>query len=386
MSQLSKFCKIHLVSEQEDVINFFTNLMEVMGNFSVEREFLHESYSCNSLVILDARMLESVSSSFYNKIKEKNYVILCLVPITISCATRNYIDNKFKYAIPFPIKRELFINYYKEINYSNDHINEKIDENDDLIYTKKETFWGYFIGKSNLIKKLRTEIEEVAKSDKPVLLMGETGTGKTTGAYVIHNLSKRKQKKIQALNISTVVDSLASSTFFGTEKGAYTDAVFKEGLFSLADKSTLFLDEIGLATPAIQAMLLTVLGSGVIQKVGSDNFVKVDVRLITATNAKLDRMVEEGLFRADLFFRIAANIIIFPALRERKEDIPDIVKAYLWKRQKDISEEAMEKLYEYSWPGNIRELHNCLERAVTTSREDKISVKNVKFGVLNPET
>ena len=181
------------------------------------------------------------------------------------------------------------------------------------------------------------------------------------------------------LSMSTIVDSLAGSTFFGTVTGAYTDATSKKGFFKMADKSTLFLDEIGLASPLVQAMLLNVLNSGEIQKVGSDNIEKVDVRLITATNENLELLVEKGSFRSDLFYRINDNIIKMPALRDRKEDLPEIVTAHLSGTARTLSENAMDKIMQYNWPGNIRQLHKCLDRAFNFYNKEIITADELDF-------
>ena len=215
-------------------------------------------------------------------------------------------------------------------------------------------------------------------------MLGETGTGKTTAAELIHALSVSKNKKMISYSLSTVVESLAESTFFGHVKGSYTNAENERiGLFEAADGSTLFLDELGVASLEVQAMLLTVLDTGNFKKVGTQKEQHVDVRMLFATNADLTRMLRNGSFRSDLYFRICDNIIKLPPLRERKEDILDIVKSYISKENYRIKQEALKRLENYSWPGNIRELHKCLRRAMNHSRDGIIGSEQIDFGDLN---
>ena len=185
-------------------------------------------------------------------------------------------------------------------------------------------------------------------------------------------------------SLSTVVESLAESTFFGHVKGSYTNASIETiGLFEAANGSTVFFDELGLASLAVQAMLLTVLETGNFKKVGSQKEQHVDVRVIFATNADLTQMLREGTFRTDLYWRICDNIIKLPSLRERKEDICDMVESYISKEDYTIKDEAIEKLENYSWPGNIRQLHKCLRRAMSHAKDHVIRADQIDFGDIN---
>ena len=207
------------------------------------------------------------------------------------------------------------------------------------------------------------------------------GTGKTTAAKIIHSHSQTKDKKMVSYSLSTVVESLAESTFFGHVKGSYTNAENERiGLFEAADGGTLFLDELGVASLDVQAMLLTVLETGNFKKVGTQKEQHVDVRLIFATNADITRMLRDGSFRSDLYFRICDNIIKLPPLRERKEDIWEMVESYIVKEDFMIKEDALERLENYSWPGNIRELHKCLRRAMVRSKDHVIGAEQIDFG------
>lgn len=377
---------IYLVSKREDIINYFMSMKEVFCNLLIENNVPSPGELRKSLVVLDASILDSSPRSLFVQIEEKTYPILCIVPFQISNNIKQYVEGKFNYTIPFPIQKNLAINYCKnileEIRVKNHEINETRKQFCQK-FTEKTSFFGFFYGKSKLIKEVRTKIEKIAQNDSTVLLLGETGTGKSTCGNIIHKLSKRGNKKIITCNISTVVDTLASSTFFGTETGAYTDATAKEGLFKQAHKSSLFLDEIGLASLSVQGILLDVINTGKVQKVGSDNFEKVDVRLITATNENLEQLINENKFRRDFFYRIQDNILKLPALRERPEDIPSIVDNYLINKQKTLSNSAIEKLQEYRWNGNIRELIQCLNRAIDYSTEDIITADEIEFSIFD---
>lgn len=228
-----------------------------------------------------------------------------------------------------------------------------------------------------LVKKA---IVSASQNDMPVLLLGETGTGKSTAARIIHDLSKRKIKPYVHINSSNVDDTFAETELFGSEKGAYTDAQKRDGKFKTADGGTLFIDEIGNASKRIQGKLLTILDTGNYYSVGSDVLKKTDVRLICATNADLKLKIMKGEFRKDLLYRIAGYVIYLPTLRERKKDIGLIAKYIAGKSGKTISELAVKKLESFSWPGNIRQLQFCLERACRTQKSE-IDIQDIKFDV-----
>ena len=188
---------------------------------------------------------------------------------------------------------------------------------------------------------------------------------------------------MQSVNMATVIEGLAESTLFGTKEGGYTDATNREGLFKTADKSTLFLDEIGTASNVIQSKLLTVLETGLIKKVGSDVKEKVDVRVITSTNANIRTMLEEGTFRKDFYFRISDLIIEIPPLEKHKEDLRIICNEYVKDKNITFSEQAFQKIEDYNWPGNIRELHQCINRALIKCTGNAITPEVIDFGLFN---
>jgi PAS domain S-box-containing protein len=242
--------------------------------------------------------------------------------------------------------------------------------------------FGEIIGQGAAINRVLRQAEQVAGTDATVLLLGETGTGKELLASAIHNLSPRRSRAMVKVNCAALPGTLVESELFGREKGAYTGALSKQvGRFEFADNSTIFLDEIGDLPPEIQVKLLRVLQDGELEHLGSPRAIKVNVRVIAATNRDLGLAVREGRFREDLFYRLNVFPITVPPLRERREDIPLLVWAFveafakaLGKPIRAIAKESMEALKHYPWPGNIRELRNTIERAMITSTGPTLAV------------
>ena len=235
------------------------------------------------------------------------------------------------------------------------------------------------IGDSRPMQQVFTEVHQAAPSRATVLLRGESGTGKEAIARAIHHLSPRKDGPFIKVNCAALTESLLESELFGHEKGSFTGAVGeRKGRFELAHGGTLFLDEIGDVSPAFQAKLLRVLQEREFERVGGSKAVKVDVRLICATNRDLEKMVQRGDYRADLYYRINVVSITLPPLRERRDDIPLLVAHFLDRynkenrRQLKITPDAMKVLSSCYWPGNVRELENCIERTATMVQGDAI--------------
>ncbi len=218
-------------------------------------------------------------------------------------------------------------------------------------------------------------MERVASTDSTVLIQGETGTGKELIARAIHNISSRCGRSFVKLNCAAIPLDLLESELFGHERGAFTGAIAQKiGRFELADKGTLFLDEVGDIPPALQPKLLRVLQEQEFERLGSTRTHQVDVRLVAATNRDLTGMVNRGEFRSDLYYRLNVFPVVLPPLRERREDIPALVNHFvemfgrrMGKQIEQISDETMTALASYPWPGNIRELQNLVERAVILS-------------------
>ena len=240
------------------------------------------------------------------------------------------------------------------------------------------------IGRSAGMRRIFSLIEQIAPTRSTVLVRGESGTGKELIAGAVHYHSTRASGPFIKINCGAIPGTLLESELFGYEKGAFTGADrLKPGRFELADGGTLFLDEIGDMENALQIKLLRVLQSGEIEHLGGTETMKVDVRVIAATNTNLEEKIEQGLFREDLYYRINVVPIDIPPLRDRRDDIPVLATYFIdrlseetHQAKKTITPEAMDLLIHYNWPGNIRELQNMIERAVVLSRSDTLTPKS----------
>jgi DNA-binding NtrC family response regulator len=239
------------------------------------------------------------------------------------------------------------------------------------------------VGKSEAMRKVVTTARQVAASDIPVLIMGESGTGKELIARAIHNYSRRRKGRLVPLNCAGLAESILEDELFGHVRGSFTGAqTDREGRFEHADGGTLFMDEIGDMPASMQAKLLRVLENGEVVRLGSNDPVRVDVRLISATNRNLDEMVAEKQFREDLYFRIKGATIHIPPLRERREDIPLLIHFFMkqaaekyGKKQAGLKPQTLAALMAYSWPGNVRQLRNAVENMMVMSgNEEEIDV------------
>lgn len=243
------------------------------------------------------------------------------------------------------------------------------------------------LGESKAIKQILQLIDKVALTDATVLVQGESGVGKELVAKAIHFRSKRRHKPFVKVSCAAIPESLLEVELFGREKGAYTDATEpKPGRFELAHQGTIFLDEVGDLTPTMQAKLLRVLQEKEFERVGGTQTIRVDVRIIAATNKDLTSAVEKGEFREDLFYRLNVVPMVILPLRERKEDIPVLAEAFIArccaemeKPTMTLSDDAMQMLLDYDWPGNVRELQNVLERAIILAEEPIIRARDLHF-------
>ncbi|MCI0530719.1 MAG: sigma-54 dependent transcriptional regulator [candidate division Zixibacteria bacterium] len=250
-----------------------------------------------------------------------------------------------------------------------------------------------FVGKSDVIAKVKEMVQRVAPTDSTVLLLGESGTGKELIARALHSCSQRADKPFVSINSTALPENLLESELFGHVKGSFTGAIRdKEGLFKVADGGTFFLDEIGETPPGIQVKLLRVLEEREITPVGGTKPQKVDVRIVTATNQDLEQQVKIKQFRADLFYRLNVLPIFIPPLRKRKDDIPILCEyfvnrhcARLGVKPKTITPEALQILIDFHWPGNVRELENTLERAIILTQGGKIEPEDLPASVRNSE-
>lgn len=267
-------------------------------------------------------------------------------------------------------------------------VQEKVE-----VVPSQKTRLGDIVGKNVKMRELYSVIEKIAPSSATVIIEGETGTGKEVVAQTIHKLSPRAQNTMMVFDCGAVPKNLIESELFGHEKGSFTGAIMtRQGLFEMAHGSTLFLDELGELPPELQPKLLRALEQREIRRVGGTRSIKVDVRIIAATNRQLEEEVRSGRFRQDLFYRLSVVRLSLPPLRERLDDLPLLVETFLhdhaYNRLPDgsrkcthISPQAMDLLMAYSWPGNVRELINAIERAVSFASGDELLPEHLPDGI-----
>ena len=266
----------------------------------------------------------------------------------------------------------------KRLKNENAYLRQQLDERFGL---------GAIIGRSARMRALFQMIETVAGTSTTILISGETGTGKELVARAIHQTSARRQHRFVALNCSAIPDALLEAEIFGHVRGAFTGAIaFRAGRIEHADKGTLFLDEIGTMPGSLQMKMLRVLQEREFERIGESKAIKVDVRIVAATNADLRKMVREGSFREDLYYRLNVIQIELPPLRDRREDIPLLVQHFVSKYATAtgpggppvlVSQDVMRRLMSFSWPGNVRQLENAIERAAVTARDGVITPKSL---------
>jgi two-component system response regulator HydG len=265
---------------------------------------------------------------------------------------------------------------FKELRQENETLKSRLDEKFDF---------GNLVGSSQTMQELGETLQLVAPTDATVLITGESGTGKELIAGAVHHNSLRRDKPFIKVNCAALHENLLESELFGHEKGAYTGATEKrKGRFEMADQGTLFLDEIGDMSATTQAKILRVLQDGQFERLGGMKTLKSDVRVIAATHKDLEKLIDEGAFRQDLYFRLSVVPLHLPPLRERPMDIPALADHFLMryseKNRKDIRTfhpQAMESLLAYTWPGNIRELENAIERAVILCLDEQILLRHL---------
>lgn len=260
-----------------------------------------------------------------------------------------------------------------------------LDRNLRHIHSRSDSVWGSIVGESEALDKVLQIVKRVADTPATVLISGESGTGKEVIAKVLHKASSRSAAPFVSINCAAIPETLLESELFGYEKGAFTGAVSnKQGKFEFADGGVLFLDEIGEMSLNLQVKLLRVLQEQEFQRVGGNRDIRVDVRLIAATNKNLRQQVESGLFRSDLFFRLNVVHVPMPPLRDRISDIPLLTSHFLKKScdrlgrlLMEIQPETMRILCSYSWPGNVRELENAIEYGILMSKGHSITVEDL---------
>jgi DNA-binding NtrC family response regulator len=310
-------------------------------------------------------------------------ILMMTAYATVDTAVKAMKEGAFDYLVkPFaPDEVEIQIKKivaHRELVLENILLRQKLEERSE---------YDEIIGKSDPMQKIFDLISQVAPTDSTVLITGESGTGKELIAQAIHGNSQRCYMPFIAVSCGALPDSLLESELFGYEKGAFTGAEYtKKGRFELADNGTLFLDEIGDISLKTQVDLLRVLQQKAFRRLGGVAEIQVDVRILAATNRNLQKAISENKFREDLFYRLNVISIHVPPLRERKEDIPLLVKAFIRKCCLEMNKEvvkiaptALNVLMDYDWPGNVRELENVIERALVIGRGSEIVTEDLPF-------
>ncbi len=338
------------------------------------------------LVILDLKMPGIDGMKVLEKIKESSpetAVVVITGYATVESAVEAMKRGAYDF-LPKPFTPEEFRLIVERVLEKKSLILEDIYLRQELEVRRKS---DVIIGKSRTMQKVYELIKRVGPTNSTVLILGESGTGKELVARAIHYQSRRKNKPFITADCGALVENLFESELFGHVKGSFTDATStKPGRFELANGGTLFFDEIGNIGPNVQAKLLRAIQEREITRIGSSKAIKIDLRIIAATNKNLRKAIQEKTFREDLFYRLSVVPITLPLLRERPEDIPELanyfLKKYNQKRGKNltgISQRAMKALRKYSWPGNVRELENAIERAVVLARGNAIEPSDLFY-------
>ncbi len=341
------------------------------------------------LILLDIQMPGIDGIETLQKLREDNPhlpVIMMTAHGTIERAVTSMKLGAYDF-LTKPFARERLV-----VTVNNALINSSLRREVDELRSELRSKYAFanIIGQSGVMRDVFRSVEKVINSNVTVLINGESGTGKELIARAIHyHSTARASKPFVAVNCSALPESLLESELFGHEKGAFTGALGRRvGKFEQANGGTIFLDEIGLMTAATQSKLLRVLQEREFERVGGNELVKVDVRVISATNKDLEEEMKKGEFREDLYYRIAVFPIKLPPLRERKEDIPLLAAHFLQKYSKQegkpiegISSDALDLMMAYNWPGNVRELENAMERAVVLAASHELNAKDLPVAV-----
>ena len=376
--------RIIVIDDEENQRNLLSGYLKKKGHAVRQAESGPNALNLLSdkgadVAITDMRMPEMDGLTLLNELKKffpEMSVIIVTAFATVESAVTAMKAGAYDYLIK-PINLDQLSMILEKIEDTKNLLNEN-----QYLKRKLEQAEGFpeLIGKSKQFHKILSDIKMVAGSDSTVLIRGESGTGKELVAKAIHDNSPRKSGPFMAVNCAALPETLLESELFGYEKGAFTGANKRRlGRFELADKGTLFLDEIGDLSPSMQVKLLRVLEAKTFERLGSSEPIKVDIRVITATNRDLEAKVQDGSFREDLFYRLNVIPLILPPLRERKDDILVLAEYFIrkfaaqsGKEIEGLTDDAWEMLQAHAWPGNVRELENTIERAVVMSRNPVI--------------
>jgi DNA-binding NtrC family response regulator len=389
--------RILVADDEEDILLLYKNILKndfklttaTRGSDAV-RKVSEEHFD---LVILDVIMPEMNGIEALKKIKEIDGS-LDVIMVTASKEVKPAVDclkfGAFDYIIkPFEVEDLLSTIRKalerKKIIMENLYLKQALDERASL---------GELIGKNEKIRKIYDIIESICRTDSTVFITGESGTGKEIVAETIHKKSKRANMPYIVVNCAAIPENLLESEMFGHERGAFTGALDRHiGKFELASGGTIFLDEIGEMPLNMQAKLLRTVQENVIERVGGERSIPIDVRIIAATNIDIKKAVQEKKFREDLYYRLNVIPIDLPPLRDRIEDIPLFINYFIAKYKKEfkrnikyITDDALKIFQAYPWPGNVRELENLIERIVTLSREDHIDITHIPRELIDLKT
>jgi two-component system, NtrC family, response regulator AtoC len=372
------------VGARESLKMILKNDYEVILAKDAEEAFFQIKAHSPDVVLLDIILPDLDGLKVLERIKQNDpdmVVIMITATKTVKTAVEAMKLGAYDYVTkPFEIDElRLIISRSlstKALEQEVKYRREEMDKNFDF---------GNIIGKSNLMKEVFKVVKQIADSKSTALIMGESGTGKELISRAIHYNSNRKNYPFVTINCAAIPETLIESELFGHEKGAFTNAIEKKlGRFEVAHQGTLFLDEIGELSLATQAKILRFLEEKEFNRVGGSKTIKVDVRLITATNKDLNQLIKKGNFREDLYYRINVVPIVIPPLRDRKEDIPLLINHFINKfnvennkNVKGFNKEALELMMQYEWPGNVRELENLVERVIALTSNEYIQLSEL---------
>src|SRR4030043_550077 len=399
--------RILVVDDEKDTVEMITTLLELegykvfsalsgaeaMGFLEVERQKSPETEMPVDLILLDVMLGDEDGREICRKIKEDEKMkFIPVIILTVRSSLQDKINGLNLGADdyltkPF-INEELLAKVRVMLRIKDLHDELKREKDKNILLTQaleKRYSFGNIVGKSSRMQELYELVSDISNTDSTVLIQGESGTGKELIARAVHFNSYRKNKPFVVANCSAYSQNLLESELFGHEKGSFTGAIRRQiGRFELANGGTIFLDEIGEVSPPTQILLLRVLQDHRFERVGGEETLEVDVRVIAATNKNLMEEMKKGAFREALYYRLNVIPIFIPPLRERKDDIPFLSSYFLQKfnreRGKEVtsfSPEVMESFLKHSWPGNVRELENVIDHAIIIAKQDKILPKDL---------
>ena len=399
--------KILIVEDEKDTVEMITTLLELEGYqvfsaftgteamrfLETRRQVTPESETPVDLILLDIMLGDEDGRDVCQKIKgdeEMRFIPVIMLTVrsslqdkinTLNIGADDYLTKPF-------VNEELLAKIKVMLRIKDLHDDLKRERNKNILLSQaleKRYSFGNILGKNSRMEEIYELISDISNTDSTVLIQGESGTGKELIARAIHFNSHRKTKPFVVANCSAYAQNLLESELFGHEKGAFTGAIRRKiGRFELAHGGTIFLDEIGEVSPPTQILLLRVLQDHRFERVGGEETLEVDVRVIAATNKNLMEEMRKGTFREDLYYRLNVIPIFVPPLRERKDDIPLLTSYFLQKFSREkgkevtsVGSEVMELFLAHSWPGNVRELENVIEHASILAKKDKILPKDL---------